>query len=234
VRKHNHAYDKHSERLAAPVPDFSALQAQALKEDPQYRVPYVGSGSAPPTRALIELIRPSHRRHRPPRHVAGPVDRGPSLHAVPFGLASTNTVIQILSDPQRLQLAGIATRLRLPAGTILYRQDSIADWVFIVSHGVAKTFHRLPSGKRRVLAFMFEGDVFGLAECGRYVNTVQSLTPIGSSTCCAETARWMCSFCSRSHISCASPSGTPSWFRGETPQVDSQCSCARLTSADVS
>jgi len=177
VRKHNHAYDKHSERLAAPVPDFSALQAQALKEDPQYRVPYVGSGSAPPTRALIELIRPSHRRVRP-RHVAGPVDRGPSLHAVPFGLASTKAVIQILSDPQRLQLAGIATRLRLPAGTILYRQDSIADWVFIVSHGVAKTFHRLPSGKRRVLAFLFEGDVFGLAECGRYVNTVQSLTPI--------------------------------------------------------
>jgi len=178
VRKHRHAHDKRSDRLAAPVRDFSALQAEALEEAPQHRVPYIGPGSASPTRALIELIRPSHRRHRPPRHVAGPVDRGPSLHAVPFGLASTNTVIQILSDPQRLQLAGIATRLRLPAGTILYRQDSIADWVFIVSHGVAKTFHRLPSGKRRVLAFMFEGDVFGLAECGRYVNTVQSLTPI--------------------------------------------------------
>src|SRR6476659_6792034 len=35
----------------------------------------------------------------------------------------------------------------------------------------------MPSGKRRVAAFLFPGDLFGLAEDGRYVNTVQSVTP---------------------------------------------------------
>jgi CRP-like cAMP-binding protein len=180
VRKHILAHDQRSDQIAVPVPDFSVSQAQARSEDPHHRPQSVGSNSdsTQPTEARIELIRPSHRRRRHLQHVASPPDRGPFLRAVPFGLASTTAVIQLLSNPQQLQLAGIATQLRLPAGTILFRQDSIADWAFIVSHGVAKTFHRLPSGQRRVLAFLFEGDLSGLAECGRYVNTVQSLTPM--------------------------------------------------------
>jgi CRP/FNR family transcriptional regulator, anaerobic regulatory protein len=179
VRKHILAQDQRADQLAVPVRDFSALQAQARNEDP-HRVPSIGanSDSAQAMEPLIERMRPSHRRRRHPQDVASPLDRGPSLWAVPFELASTATIVQLLSNPQQLQLAGIAAQLRLPAGTILHRQDSIADWVFIVSHGVAKTFHRLPSGKRRVLAFLFEGDLSGLAEYGRYVNTVQSLTPI--------------------------------------------------------
>jgi CRP-like cAMP-binding protein len=100
------------------------------------------------------------------------------LRAVPFELASTKAVVQLLSHPQRLQLGGIATRLRLPARKVLYREESMAEWIFIVAHGVAKSFRHLPSGKRRIMSFLFADDVFGLAECGRYVNTVQTVTPV--------------------------------------------------------
>lgn len=104
------------------------------------------------------------------------MDWGPSLRAAPFGLASTKAVVQLLSNPQRLELAGIATHLRLPARTILYCEESLADWIFIVADGVVKAFRDLPSGKRRIMAFLFAEDVFGLVESGRYVNTVQTVT----------------------------------------------------------
>ena len=54
----------------------------------------------------------------------------------------------------------------------------MADWIFIVANGVAKAFRELPSGKRRIMAFLFADDVLGLAECGRYVDTVQTVTPV--------------------------------------------------------
>ena len=105
-------------------------------------------------------------------------DHGPSLRAIPFGPRATREVVQLLSKRQQQQLAGIATRLRLPARMVLYREESLADWIFIVAHGVMKSFRDLPSGKRRVMAFLFPDDIFGLAESGHYVNTTQSVTPV--------------------------------------------------------
>ena len=90
-------------------------------------------------------------------------DHGPSLRAIPFGPRATREVVQLLSKRQQQQLAGIATRLRLPARMVLYREESLADWIFIVAHGVMKSFRDLPSGKRRVMAFLFPDDIFGYA-----------------------------------------------------------------------
>lgn len=83
----------------------------------------------------------------------------------------------LLSESQRRQLAGLATRVSLPTRTIVFREDTPLEWIFLASDGVLKAFRELPSGKRRVAAFLFPGDLFGLAEDGRYVNTVQSVTP---------------------------------------------------------
>jgi CRP/FNR family transcriptional regulator, anaerobic regulatory protein len=115
------------------------------------------------------------RRHRRLRSEASSSE-GPSLRVIPFGENGEEAVH--LSRRQRLQLAGIATKLHLPARMILYREESAAEWVFIVSHGVVKTFRDLSSGRRRGLAFLFADDVFGLAESGHYVNTAQSVTPV--------------------------------------------------------
>jgi CRP/FNR family transcriptional regulator len=60
----------------------------------------------------------------------------------------------------------------------LYREESVAHWIFIVSHGVMKAYRDLPSGKQRIMAFLFPHDLFGLAESGHYVNTLQSVTAV--------------------------------------------------------
>jgi CRP/FNR family transcriptional regulator, anaerobic regulatory protein len=113
--------------------------------------------------------------HRRRRSEASSND-GPSLRAIPFG--ENGGEAKHLSRRQRLQLQGISTQLQLPARMILYREESAAHWVFIVSKGVVKTFRDLPSGRRRGLAFLFPDDVFGLAENGHYVNNAQSVTPV--------------------------------------------------------
>jgi CRP-like cAMP-binding protein len=42
---------------------------------------------------------------------------------------------------------------------------------------MVKAFRDLATGRQRVLAFLFPGDVFGLAENGRYVNSIHTVTP---------------------------------------------------------
>ena len=49
--------------------------------------------------------------------------------------------------------------------------------MFICAEGALKSYRDLPSGKRRVMAFWFRDDICGLAENGRYVNTVQTIMP---------------------------------------------------------
>lgn len=105
-------------------------------------------------------------------------DAGPLLRAVPFELGGTRGAVQLLSRRQQLQLAGIATQLRLPARMMVYREESAAQWIFIVVSGVMKSFRDLPSGKRRIMTFLFARDIFGLAENGLYVNSAQSVTPV--------------------------------------------------------
>ena len=113
-------------------------------------------------------------------HVRGgvaPVRRGPSLRAVPFRKGAIGGTVDLLSDPQRQRLVSLATVQQFAARAIVYRAGSAADAVYIISDGATKSFRDLPSGRRRIAAFLFAGDLFGLAEAGHYVNTVQAMTP---------------------------------------------------------
>ena len=103
---------------------------------------------------------------------------GPSLHAHPFTLSSSGAAVQLLTARQRQQLAAVAAILRVPGKTSLYAADAPATSVWIVESGVVKSTRELPSGKRQVTAFLFRGDVFGLAENGCYVNAARSVTPV--------------------------------------------------------
>lgn len=104
--------------------------------------------------------------------------RGPSLRAVPFLKLGESEPIELLSNAHQQQLARHAFMRVFPARTIVYRAGAPADSVFIISDGVVKSFRDLPSGRRRIAAFFFARDLFGLAKAGRYVNTVQTLTPV--------------------------------------------------------
>ena len=105
------------------------------------------------------------------------IPRAPSLRAVPFQRAAPDPV-ELLSNAQREELGRHAAVRTLAARTVVYRADAEAASVFIVGEGVVKSFRELPSGRRRIAAFLFPRDVFGLAKAGRYVNSVQTITPV--------------------------------------------------------
>jgi CRP-like cAMP-binding protein len=108
---------------------------------------------------------------------AARIPRGPSLRAIPFGKLAGSEPIELLSEAQRQRLAKFATVHVFRPRTIVYRAGTSANAVFIIGEGVVKCFRDLPSGRRRIVAFLFERDLFGLAEAGRYINTVQTITP---------------------------------------------------------
>ena len=105
-------------------------------------------------------------------------ERTISLRAIPFLQGSVSGLNPPLGDKQRRALASICTRVRVPARMTLYHEQSQAKWVFMNASGTVKTFRDLPSGKRRINAFLFPGDLFGLAERGKYVNAAQAITAV--------------------------------------------------------
>jgi CRP-like cAMP-binding protein len=102
---------------------------------------------------------------------------GPSLRGVPCEFAVVNAA-PLLALRHRAHLATLASRVHLPSRMVLYREGAAADCVFFVACGVLKAFRDLPSGKRRVVAFLFAEDLFGLSEGLQYVNTLQTVTPV--------------------------------------------------------
>jgi len=107
-----------------------------------------------------------------------PPPRQPSLAAIPFRRLAGTGPIELFSDTQRQQLLRQAIVRDFPARTIVYRADSPAEYVFIIGDGVVKSYRDLASGRRRIAAFLFARDLFGLAESGHYTNTVQTITPV--------------------------------------------------------
>jgi CRP-like cAMP-binding protein len=105
------------------------------------------------------------------------IGTGPSLRAIPFG-PGTRDAAGLLSSRQRSQIASIATSVQLPRGKLIYREGTNAQSVFIIANGIVKSFRDLPSGKRRVMTFLFADDVFGLAQSGHYMNSAQTITPV--------------------------------------------------------
>jgi CRP-like cAMP-binding protein len=101
----------------------------------------------------------------------------PVLRATPFRQGNDKAMVQILTEKQQTELGTIATEVSFQRLVNVYHRDSPARSVFIVKEGMVKAFRDLSSGRQRVLAFLFPGDVFGLAEDGHYVNSTQTVTP---------------------------------------------------------
>src|SRR5262245_27947990 len=112
------------------------------------------------------------------KHAAAPARvLQPALRATSFGTGNKRAMGQILTEKQQADLGSIAREVSLQRKVSVYEADSPAHSVFIVKAGMVKAFQDLSNGRQRVLAFLFPGDVFGLAEDGRYVNSTQTVTP---------------------------------------------------------
>src|SRR5690349_18794671 len=82
-----------------------------------------------------------------------------------------------LKRADREHLLAIATRFQVAKDVALFKRGDAADAIFNITVGTARVY-RMLSTRRRVLAFLFGGDLCGLAKDGAYVNTVEALTPI--------------------------------------------------------
>jgi len=83
----------------------------------------------------------------------------------------------ILSPAEQTELAKIATVLEYQTGGMaIFSEGEDAHFLYLIDDGVVRISWHLPDGSRQVLGFMWPGDLFGLAEEGRYVNTAESLT----------------------------------------------------------
>ena len=103
-----------------------------------------------------------------------PDDLRPSIRAVPF---FDGPPVLRMSSREREHLATIATVMRVPAGTILCHAGHEAKAVFSITSGTLASFRERPDGTRKIFAFLFAEDLFGLARRGRYVNSVKAITP---------------------------------------------------------
>ena len=100
-----------------------------------------------------------------------------AIHAVPFGAGvMAHQSKRLLTAAQRRRLMALATTVRLGPGTNVFREGDPLSDIFVVGEGLVKAFREFASGRRRIVAFLFPRDVFGLAERGRYVNTAYTVT----------------------------------------------------------
>ena len=86
--------------------------------------------------------------------------------------------VEQLGVRERAQLASIATVIRHAPHTDVYLQGDPAEAVYNLVEGAACSYRLRRAGARRVLCFLFAGDLFGLARNGVYVNSVRTITPV--------------------------------------------------------
>jgi CRP-like cAMP-binding protein len=114
-------------------------------------------------------------------HRAVPTLR-PKVRARPFlrQQDGETPIDNLLSAQQSEALARIATvfQYRRP-GAVIYSDGEDAHFLYAVHSGCVRVSHTGPGGERQVLAFMWPGDLLGLAENGRYVNTAET---VGAAT----------------------------------------------------
>jgi CRP/FNR family transcriptional regulator len=103
-----------------------------------------------------------------------PADLRPSIRAVPF---FEGPPVLRMSTREREHLATIATVMRVPAGSVLCHAGHDAKAIFSVTSGTLASYRERPDGTRKIFAFLFAEDLFGLARRGRYVNSVKAITP---------------------------------------------------------
>lgn len=105
---------------------------------------------------------------------------GPAIHAVhPWtpGKPGARVRHQLLSDDERARLAKIASIIRLKKGEEIYAEGDEAEAAFNIVSGIVTAYQQTTSGNH-VAAFLYPGDLFGLSEEGRYVNTTKAATAV--------------------------------------------------------
>lgn len=103
---------------------------------------------------------------------------GLSISARPLLDPEPTHPVPLLSEQESNRLALIASVGHFAKGALVYRQGDPAENMYNVVKGVLKSYVQLEDGRQRILNFLFAQDLVGLAENGRYISTVQAITPV--------------------------------------------------------
>lgn len=104
----------------------------------------------------------------------------PKVQARPFcaEVDDGSKVHNLLTPAEQTELARIATVLEYrAANTTIYSEDEDAHFLYAIDKGIVRISRHSADGERQILAFMWPGDLIGLAERGHYVNSAETLTP---------------------------------------------------------
>ena len=82
-----------------------------------------------------------------------------------------------LSASQSADLARLAEVIEYKtAGSKIFSQGDEAAFIYLLVDGLTRIHHTFHNGDRQILAFHWPGDVFGLAERGKYLNSAKTIT----------------------------------------------------------
>jgi len=110
-----------------------------------------------------------------PNKPGDPPRSGPTVMAPTLWASGENSGRPLTAEEQAL-LAVISTVVRFRKGERIYAEGDRADAVFNIITGVAKSYRTLADGRQHIVGFLFADDLMGLAENGRYVNSVAAVT----------------------------------------------------------
>ncbi len=104
----------------------------------------------------------------------------PVIRARPFDASADrrSRIDNLLSPDEQAKLAAITTVLEYQrAGIAIYSAGEDAHFLYAIDKGFVASSRHDEEGRRQILAFMWHGDLFGLAEHGRYVNSAATASP---------------------------------------------------------
>jgi CRP-like cAMP-binding protein len=113
-----------------------------------------------------------------PTRTSDDLPGGRPLIIVPTLWAAGRKPGELLTEEERALLSAIASVVRFRKGETIYRQGDPPIAVFNIITGVVKSYTSLPNGKEHIVGFLFQNDLFGLAENGEYVNSAQAVTAV--------------------------------------------------------
>lgn len=97
-----------------------------------------------------------------------------------YGAASVRGLpfANLLTRKEQRELARIAETVTYARRQSIFKEGDRADYLFVIEQGVVRVSRDLMEGERHVLAFFRPGDLLGLAEEGRYINSAYTLTAV--------------------------------------------------------
>jgi len=104
--------------------------------------------------------------------------RGPEIRARSLDKADAATAVaNLLAAEEQELLRSQATLLHFSrAEETLFSEGEVAEFVYFVAQGIVRISRCAENGHRQILAFRGSGDVFGIPDGGRYVNSAETVS----------------------------------------------------------